>query len=426
MPDSPASATSARDRLASWARDAPAELVLGAREQQAFVDRLTHTILDDVPDAAALRRIEAEARSLEGVPVAVELAIKLAVSRRFVLDHDEPVHLSVVFAVYNEHHRLGPASAHPHGEDALARKIEQLDALVADRSSWSWDLTVVDDGCPNESGKVAERIIRDLGRQDQAEVLFLQDAIDDGNPAVRGLENTTESRKGGSIHFGMWSAASRPRAGHVIVFTDADLSTHLGQCGRLVAPIVNGNALLSIGSRRRPLSVVLKGGARNDRGKLFIYLWKRMLGALDGVADTQCGFKAFDASHVRSWVEASIEHGFAFDIELLLQGDRTRPGGIARVPVAWIDSEAASTTSDLQPYLAMLRSVAAIARHHDVSSAEAEPFIQFVESLDEAAWHRLVSRVPPTIAHPEPLELESRGAVVTADELRRASRSTAV
>lgn len=416
------SSPSSRDLLTQWAEDAPAELVLGEREQQAFVDRLTRTILDAVAPASGLRALEAEARSRDDVPVAVELAIKLAVSKRCALDIDTPVHLSIVFAVYNEHHRLGPPSAHPHGEDALVRKIEQLDALVADCPSWSWDLTVVDDGCPNGSGGVAQQIIRDLGREDQVRVLFLEEAIAAGSPATKGLESAAQSRKGGSIHLGMWDAAATPRPGHVIVFTDADLSTHLGQCGRLASPIVNGDAVLSIGSRRRPLSVVLKGGARNDRGKLFIYLWKRMLGALDGVADTQCGFKAFDAGEVQPWIEAAIEPGFAFDIELLLQADRQRPGGIARVPVAWIDSEEASTTSDLQPYLPMLRAVAAIARHHRVAGPESESFIRFVESLDEAAWQRLVGRIPAAIAGPEPLELEAHGAVVSADELWQASR----
>ena len=403
-----------------WADEAPQEIVLGLPEHQAFVDRLAAEIGAAVPSVRELHACEADARALDDVPLSVELAVKLALSRRVVLDHTDPVHLSVVFAVYNEHNRLGPRSAHPHGEDALARKIDQLDALVAGSPSWSWDLTVVDDGCPNASGEVAQRIVDRLGRQDQVRVLFLEDAIRSGAPAARGLETTADSRKGGSIHLGMWKAASTERPGHVVVFTDADLSTHLGQCGRLVAPIVSGDSPVCIGSRREPLSAVLKGSARDDRGRLFIYLWNRMLGTLAGVTDTQCGFKAFAAPQVQRWVEASIEKGFAFDIELLLEADRDTDTGIARIPVAWIDSEEASTTSDLQPYLTMLQSVAAMARHHGVATAESEPFLRFVEDLDETAWQRLADNVPQAISGPAPIELEGRGAVVGADELRRA------
>ena len=48
-----------------------------------------------------------------------------------------------------------------------------------------------------------------------------------------------------------------------------------------------------IGSRREEASIVVKKGVRNLRGKLFIYLWKRLIPNLNYVVDTQCGFKAF-------------------------------------------------------------------------------------------------------------------------------------
>ena len=37
-------------------------------------------------------------------------------------------------------------------------------------------------------------------------VAFLQDAIDQKLPVVKGLENTKQSRKGGAIHYGVHSA----------------------------------------------------------------------------------------------------------------------------------------------------------------------------------------------------------------------------
>jgi hypothetical protein len=77
----------------------------------------------------------------------------------------------------------------------------------------------------------------------------------------------------------MWYAAKKqPNSkNHIVAFTDADLSTHLGQTMLLINPVLNHSKLASIGSRREENSVVVKKGKRNDRGKLFIYLWKQLI-----------------------------------------------------------------------------------------------------------------------------------------------------
>ncbi len=42
----------------------------------------------------------------------------------------------------------------------------------------------------------------------------------------------------------MWTAAAEDGSpDHVIAYTDADLSTHLGQLGLLIDPIVRGGAM---------------------------------------------------------------------------------------------------------------------------------------------------------------------------------------
>ncbi|MBD3854575.1 MAG: hypothetical protein IFJ96_07305, partial [Acidobacteria bacterium] len=161
---------------------------------------------------------------------------------------------------------------------------------------------------------------------------------------------------------GMWAALQQQREGHVVLMTDADLSTNLGQCGLLVDPILNGGADAAIGSRREPTSVVVKKGVRNTRGKLFIYLWKQILPELAGIVDTQCGFKAFRAGPLRETLSDMIEMQFAFDIELLIKTGLRRRDSIRKVAIAWIDSEAESTTTDLQPYLPMLRKMVEMSR----------------------------------------------------------------
>ena len=190
----------------------------------------------------------------------------------------------------------------------------------------------------------------------------------------------------------------------------------------LIAPILDGGFDAAIGSRREPLSVVIKGGARNTRGKLFIYLWKRLVPLLSPIVDTQCGFKGFRADVAKVIVQDTVEKRFAFDIELLLRTTLARGGSIERVPIAWIDSEAASTTKELQPYLRMLQSIVRIANRYLPDDPRAADFAALIESLDEASWNRLSNQVPSEIAKREPLEFDEFDAV-SAEQLLQVAHS---
>ncbi len=372
---------------------------------------------DPAADSPALRQLEQElAAQRPAAPVLAQLAVKLARSKRLVAALPSPAFVSVVFAAYKEHRRILPREQDPVGEDFLRRKLSQLEWLFGDRPEIGWELVMVDDGCPDGSGRIAEQRIQASGWQDRTRVLFLERGIAEGATATAPLTSAAESQKGGSVIYGMAEAAAASRPGHVVAFTDADLSTHLGQLGLLIDPILRGGALAAIGSRREPESVVVKGGARSDRGKLFIYLWKRLLPQLAGIIDTQCGFKAFDARILPAMLPEMGERGFAFDIELLLRTELERAGSIEKVAVAWIDSEAASTTTDLQPYLPMLKAVTGMYRRLLPPSAAADPFAELLERLDEDAWQRLLAAIPAAIASGDPADFGDR-AVVAAEDL---------
>ena len=92
------------------------------------------------------------------------------------------------------------------------------------------------------------------------------------------------------------------------------------------------------------------------------------------------------------------------------------PDSIVRLPIAWIDSEGASTTAELQPYLSMLRSAAAIYRRYLPTNPRSERYAALIESCDEAGWQRLLERVPSEIASREPAEFDL-WAEVDASEL---------
>ncbi len=372
----------------------------------------------DVREIETLERRTAANR--DSLPLALHLAIKLARSRSALRALNRPLQLSVVFAVFREHTRLLPHGSHPHGENLLQEKINQLSWLCRDLPAVTWDMTVVDDGCDRGSGRQAQKILASCDGGERVRVLFLEEAIHQGLPVTRPMRTTADSRKGGAIAYGMWAAGERGSPHQVILYTDADLSTDLGQSGLLVSELLRNDADVAIGSRREPTSVVVKGDGRNVRGKLFIYLWKRLLNNLDGIIDTQCGFKAFRAGVVREIIQGLREKRFAFDIELLLKARLRGAGGIITVPVAWVDSEAASTTTNLQPYLPMLKSIAGFYRHYLPGNPEAEPFAALLERLREDDWKRLMENVPEAISRRQPHQFETF-AGVSPETLARAA-----
>lgn len=229
---------------------------------------------------------------------------------------------------------------------------------------------------------------------------------------------SSESQKGGSVQFGMWKAIQDKHPNHIVAYTDADLSTHLGQLGLLMNGIIKEGYLAAIGSRREPESVVVKQGARNDRGKLFIYLWKRMINTIHYITDTQCGFKAFRADSLPTILEHSIEKRFAFDIELLVKIEKQRANSILKVPIAWIDSEAASTTTSLSPYLPMLKSLGKIYRHYLPANTTSDQFSDFIDSLTDVAWEKLLRQIPPAITERDPTSFSEFSEVSAADLLK--------
>ena len=346
----------------------------------------------------------------------VLLALKLAKSKILAARIDQPLMISVVFAVYKEHNRIRKSSEHPHGEDFLLKKVRQLEWLFENQPHVTWELIVVDDGCPEKSGEIAQHIVDANQLNDKVRVLFLENAIKKGYAPASGMSSTRDSQKGGSIVYGMWEALRQSKiTNHIVIYTDADLSTHLGQVMLLANPLLKKENLVAIGSRRKPSSVVIKKGSRNYRGKLFIYLWKRLIPNLGDIVDTQCGFKAFKAEIVRDIIDGMIEKKFAFDIELLLRTSLLKKGNIITVPIAWIDSEAASTTTDLQPYLPMLKSIAKMYRKYFSKEDRAEEFAALIKSMDDDDFAKLLENIPEEIRDRQPREFTTFDKVKASD-----------
>ena len=331
------------------------------------------------------------------------LAVKLAKSKIAISQLNKNIHITFLFAIYKETETLSFAYETPLGEDCLNEKVRQIEWLVSRSSNVTWDLLIVDDGCPENSGLKAQEIANKSEYRDQIKILFLQDAINSNSPFVGKLKSTADSQKGGAILYGLRYAMSLKRKNNIILYTDADLSSHLGMSGLLTEAIVKHHKSLAIGSRREKTCFTLRSEFRDHRGKLFIYLRRRLLHPINYISDEQCGFKAFDASFLDNFLENVLENKFSFDVELLLRTELKKANSIAQIPIAWMDSDEASTTKDLEPYVPMLNRMVDFYEHYLPTHPEAEDFKSFIRDLTDKTWDQLIHNIPESIKKWDPI-----------------------
>jgi dolichyl-phosphate beta-glucosyltransferase len=226
------------------------------------------------------------------------------------------VALSIVIPAYNESPRL------PQTLNAL------IDFLARDgRKS---EVIVVDDGSTDDtSAKVRE--LETLHRN--VKLIRL--------PQNRG--------KGYAVRTGVVNAS-----GAVVLFADADGATPFEELYRLEAQLVAG-ARIAIGSR----------GLRSRQTRVEARFYRRVLGrafhtvvrafAIRGIADTQCGFKLFDAEVAHDLFSRMRMTGYSFDVEVLLMALRSGYR-VAEVPVNWTH-QAGSKVHVIRDGLVMVRDV---------------------------------------------------------------------
>jgi glycosyltransferase involved in cell wall biosynthesis len=157
---------------------------------------------------------------------------------------------------------------------------------------------------------------------EDAEIIVVDDGSTDGTAKIAAdfglpvavLSLGENCGKGAALRRGV--AASRGRA---VVFTDADLATDVEAMPRLIAGLREAD--VAIGSRGLLDSVVVGDSIVRARlGRAFAKMQRLVLRI--GIADTQCGFKAFRGEVARQLFAAGTVDRFAFDAELLFLADR--------------------------------------------------------------------------------------------------------
>ena len=341
-------------RIEEVVTTSPASLDLTDKSQAFQTFELADLLLDLYLSENELTRLENRVvAEPQKYPTILHLAVKLALSKTQLNALTTQIHLTVVVPLFKEHNRIQSKEIHPAGEDFIRRKVAELNWLYESKADDTFDLIFVDDGCPEKSGLIASNIIAKEG-YDNVRVLFLEHAIASGLPIAKGLKSTEDSQKGGAIQYGLWEAIHQPRKQTelIVLYTDADLSTNIGQAGLLIKYLSNNKTMCTLGSRYDPGGIYCtpkgaQGLADDDRLRLIFrnYVRAELLPQLGPGVDTQCGFKAIKAEVLADTLEKMVDKSFSFDMELLLlitlnydQGGRT----IAQAPIVWIESNAES------------------------------------------------------------------------------------
>lgn len=139
----------------------------------------------------------------------------------------------------------------------------------------------------------------------------------------------------------------------VLAFVDADGSTPADSIVDVLAPVLAGEADLSVGSRRHPDATIASHQtfARRRLGDGFAWLARHLLDAK--LYDYQCGAKAMTRETWASVRQHLYEPGFAWDIELVAVA-AALGARISEVPVVWED-QPGSTVSPVRTTLRLGR-----------------------------------------------------------------------
>jgi glycosyltransferase involved in cell wall biosynthesis len=210
-----------------------------------------------------------------------------------------PPELSIVIPSFNEELRL-PVT------------LAEISAYIR-ASKRETEVIVVDDGSTDRTADVANSFRGEIQQ-------------------LRVVANDTNRGKGYSVRHGMTEAR-----GHIVLFTDADLSAPIDEADKLLAALVDHD--VAIGSRAldRRLISVRQSVFREYAGIVFNFIVRFILRL--PFVDTQCGFKAFRRERCRVIFQQQRIERFGFDPELLYLA-RHHGLSAAEIPVRWAHSPA--------------------------------------------------------------------------------------
>jgi dolichyl-phosphate beta-glucosyltransferase len=180
-----------------------------------------------------------------------------------------------------------------------------------DGRGFEFEVIIVDDGSRDSTAKIATGLASE-------------------DPRVHVLVNKKNRGKGYSVRRGV-----RAARGDLVLFSDADLSTPIGEFDKLLAWIDTCGVVIASRSLPESNVVLHQPGYRELLGKIFNIIVQILL--VRGIIDTQCGFKLMPRQEALEILKHQRINSFSFDVELILIAKRLGLT-VKDVPVTWIDS----------------------------------------------------------------------------------------
>ncbi|MCC7306672.1 MAG: glycosyltransferase family 2 protein [Acidobacteria bacterium] len=233
--------------------------------------------------------------------------------------------ISIIVPAYEEEERLG---------DSLRKILTHTGS-----GEMSVEIIVVDDGSRDATADVARGVFAEFPAA-----------------AARVIRYETNRGKGFAVKTGLLAAE-----GKIALFSDADLSTPIGEMRKLIDPIAAGEFDLTFGSRALDRSLIgtHQPWRREQGGKVFNLVVRLMTGM--PFWDTQCGFKAFNLAKFRPLLDVMKIDRFGFDVEFLYVA-RLHGLRLKEIPVRWNNDER-SKVSVVRDSLRMFDEVRQIRRN---------------------------------------------------------------
>lgn len=210
-----------------------------------------------------------------------------------------PHDLSIVIPAYNEQERLGET-------------LGSIETYIREKNI-NAELIVVDDGSTDATSTVVQSYQHRIAN-------------------LRCVSLPRNHGKGFAVKQGIQKST-----GKHILFTDADHSTPIDELDALLSTLKRTNAGVVIGSRYAKESVILRRQPplRVAIGRIGNFFIRSFL--IDGISDTQCGFKLFVNAAAQDIFSFQKIQRFGFDVEILIVAQNLGYH-IEEVPVRWINS----------------------------------------------------------------------------------------
>lgn len=209
--------------------------------------------------------------------------------------------LSIIIPAYNEEKRL---------PKTLSKVIKYL---KSQSNFKTYEIIVIDDGSSDKTNELLKEKSKN-------------------NKNLKFISYKKNKGKGYAFKKGVINSK-----GKLTLLTDSDLSTDIYDIEKLL-PHVSKKTPIVIGSRYLEKSKISKS---QNKFRIFISRFANSLiktFLIDGINDTQCGFKLFDTKTIKQICHLQKINGFGFDMEILVI-NQNMMNNVLEVPVTWCNNE---------------------------------------------------------------------------------------